>query len=293
LRGLCRFCGALCAALFAAVPAAVESAEPVAAKAPGFQLAKPFRPGVQLSQYRVSEKLDGVRALWDGEKLVSRGGRRFAAPDWFTRGFPAQPLDGELWAGRGGFERTASIVARKAPHPGWRELRFMAFDLPDPSQPFDERLAALQRVVEASDAKHLDWVRRRQFADNAALMKWLDEVVAAGGEGLMLQRGDAGYRSGRSDALLKLKKFDDAEARVIAHHPGRGRLAGMLGAIEVETPAGLRFRIGSGFSDAERRAPPPIGSTITYRHHGLTGNGIPRFPTFWRIRKDEPPQPPD
>jgi ATP-dependent DNA ligase len=113
-------------------------------------------------------------------------------------------------------------------------------------------------------------------------------VVAAGGEGLMLHGGDAPYSAGRSDDLLKLKRFNDAEARVVAHNPGKGRLQGMLDSLTVETPDGTRFRVGTGFTDAQRRHPPPIGSTITYRYQGVTRNGKPRFPVFWRVRADEP-----
>lgn len=105
----------------------------------------------------------------------------------------------------------------------------------------------------------------------------------------MLRRDDAPYRSGRSDDLLKLKSFEDAEARVIGHLPGRGKYAGQTGALLVETPSGQRFRLGSGLPDALRRAPPPIGSVVTYRHNGTHASGLPRFARFWRVRADQPP----
>ena len=66
---------------------------------PGLSLANTFRDDVDLGEYWVSEKLDGVRAFWDGETLVSRRGNPFVAPPWFVEGFPAAPLDGELWMG--------------------------------------------------------------------------------------------------------------------------------------------------------------------------------------------------
>jgi DNA ligase-1 len=102
----------------------------------------------------------------------------------------------------------------------------------------------------------------------------------------MLHRGASRYASGRSDDLLKLKPYLDAEARVVAHLPGKGKYRGLMGALLVESTQGGRFRIGTGFSDAERVDPPPIGAQITYRYHGFTDAGIPRFPSFLRVREE-------
>jgi len=102
----------------------------------------------------------------------------------------------------------------------------------------------------------------------------------------MLHRADASYLTGRSDVLLKLKPWEDTEARVVAYMPGKGRHTGRLGALLVEQPDGRRFRIGTGFSDAQREAPPAIGATITYRFRALTASGLPRFPSFLRVRDD-------
>jgi DNA ligase-1 len=111
-------------------------------------------------------------------------------------------------------------------------------------------------------------------------------VVRAGGEGLMLHRADAPYLTGRSDALLKLKPWQDAEAVLIGYTPGKGKFLGMTGALKMESPDGKRFSIGSGLSDALRRQPPPIGTRITYRYQHLTKSGVPRFPRYLRVRED-------
>ena len=97
---------------------------------------------------------------------------------------------------------------------------------------------------------------------------------------------DAPYSTGRSDVLLKLKAARDAEATVVAHLPGKGKYQGLLGALEVKTPSGVLFKLGSGLSDAERRAPPPIGAQVTYTYRDLTKNGVPRFATFVRVRTE-------
>ena len=274
--------------LVAFLMAACCTAPALAETGPTLLLAEKYSQDIDLGAYWVSEKLDGVRAFWDGERLISRGGNIFAAPSWFTADFPAVPLDGELWVGRGQFEKTVSIVSRHAPHDGWRQVRYMVFDLPKDPGTFDERLHNLRAAVGASSSEFLAVVPQIKVPSHKALLERLDAVVANGGEGLMLHRGDSRYRGGRSADLLKLKKFDDAEGVVIDHNPGRGRLEGLMGSVTIRTEQGVVVKVGSGFSDAERRNPPPIGTTITFRHQGFTASGKPRFPVFWRIRSDEP-----
>ena len=256
-------------------------------QAPSLLLANPYRDGIDLARYWVSEKLDGVRARWDGETLVSRGGNRFNAPVWFTKGFPRVPLDGELWMGRGTFERLSGAVRRQTPDEAeWRTIRFMVFDLPASPAPFDERLQRLRVMFETMESPRIALVEQFRVADHDALMEALNRVVDGGGEGLMLHRGSSLYTAGRTGDLLKVKRYDDAEAVVVRHLPGKGRLAGMLGALLVEMPDGRRFRLGTGFSDEERRKPPPPGTTVTYRYLGKTRTGLPRFASFLRIRNE-------
>lgn len=257
---------------------------------PPVMLANVYRSDTPLADYLVSEKLDGARGYWDGEKLLTRGGERIEAPGWFTAGWPDFPLDGELWVGRGKFASAVSIVRQKTPDDAaWRTLRFMVFDLPAHPGTFAERNEALKPLLAGLG---LPWVRQvEQFkaANRAELRVAFDRVVKNGGEGLMLHRVASHYQAGRSDDLLKLKPYLDAEAKVIAHLPGKGKHKGVLGALLVETAAGLRFRIGTGFSDVERRNPPAPGSWVTYRHIGLNeGSGIPRFASFMRVREDMP-----
>lgn len=261
------------------LPAQVFAAAPV-------MLANTYRPGIALHDYWISEKLDGVRAYWDGSRLFTRAGNRINTPEWFTAGWPSQPLDGELWAGRGRFDQASSTVRQHVPDDtAWRQLHFMVFDLPAHPGVFTQRLQALQKILQQKDLQQVKLVKQFQVADEKALMRLLDATVKAGGEGVMLHRGQSLYRAERNDDLLKLKQHDDAEARVIAHLPGKGKYTGMTGALLVETPEGLRFRLGSGLSDAERRLPPALGSMVTYRYQGLHASGTPRFATFLRVRE--------
>ena len=257
-------------------------------QAPSLLLANTYREGIDLDQYWVSEKLDGVRARWDGETLTSRNGNRFNAPPWFTRGFPHVPLDGELWMGRGTFERLSGAVRRRTPDDAqWRGIRYMVFDLPSSPATFDERLKRLQEIFAGVESPHIALVEQFRVASRDALMETLARMVAGGAEGLMLHKGSSIYLAGRTDDLLKLKPYEDAEAVVVAHLPGKGKLAGMLGALLVEMPDGRRFRLGSGFSLQERREPPRLGATVTYKHFGKTGSGLPRFASFLRIRDEQ------
>lgn len=279
--------------LFARLGAAVVAvALPFAAHAgpaPALMLAGVYRPGVALEAYWLSEKYDGLRAYWDGQRLLTRGGDTIIAPAWFTAGWPALPMDGELWAGRGGFEVALSTVRQQTPDDAaWRRIRFMVFDLPAHAGPFTERIAAYHQLVRELQQPWVQAVPQERVASHAALMARLDRTVKDGGEGLMLHRGDAPYRALRGDDLLKVKTHEDAEARVIGHLPGQGRHAGRMGALQVETPQGLRFRLGTGFTDAQREHPPALGEWVTYRFRGLNASGVPRFASFVRVRPDAP-----
>ena len=265
-------------------------AEPVA---PALMLANVYHPGIDLAAYWLSEKYDGVRGYWDGKRLFTRGGEQVHPPAWFTAGWPAEPMDGELWAGRGRFEFTVSTVRKQEPEDqAWRQVHFMVFDLPAHPGVFSDRISAYTQLLKALNRPWVQPVRQEPINSHAQLMQRLDQLVRAGGEGLMLHRGEALYRAQRSDDLLKVKTHDDAEARVIAHVKGQGKYAGVLGALQVRTADGLHFRIGSGLSDAQRRDPPPVGSWITYRYRGLHGSGLPRFATFVRVRADMEPNTP-
>ena len=257
-----------------------------AADAPALLLAQQAPASIDPAGWLVSEKLDGVRAFWDGQQLRFRSGATIAAPAWFTRRLPALPLDGELWLGRGSFQALSGIVRRAAPDSaGWQALRYMLFELPGGEGGFAARAARLRELARDSGWAQLAAVEQSRQPSAQALQQRLATTVAAGGEGLMLHRADAPYHSGRSPALLKLKPLQDAEAQVIGHVAGRGKHAGRLGALRVRSEGGIEFLLGTGFSDAEREAPPPQGSWVTFSYRGLTADGVPRFASFVRVRE--------
>lgn len=257
----------------------------LATEPPPLLLAERYRDSVDVSRYWVSEKLDGVRAVWDGKTLRFRSGNPVPAPRWFVEALPRQPLDGELWLGRGSFDQLSATVRRQSPDDSeWRRVRYMIFELPNASGSFTERSEQIRAVTAAAKLPWLQAVAQFRVADAAALQGKLRDVVRQGGEGLMLHRDDAAYQVGRSDALLKLTPWLDAEARVVAHLPGKGKYAGKLGALRMEMPDGRRFALGSGLSDDLRCNPPPLGTLVTYRYRELTPQGMPRFPRYLRLR---------
>jgi DNA ligase-1 len=251
------------------------------------QLARLYHDDIVIKDYYVSEKLDGIRGRWNGSALITRSGNIINAPTWFIKNFPQQTMEGELWLARNSFAKTASIILRKTPNEDWRNIKFMLFDLPEHKGTFSQRLIELRLLVDVIASPYLQVIPQFKLANKSELMQKLDELVEQGAEGLMLNHHNAYYQDGRSASLLKLKKHQDAEARVIEHIPGKGKYKNMLGSLLVELDSGLQFKIGSGFSDLQRQEPPQINTVITFKYYGLTARGIPRFASFLRVKPVE------
>ena len=233
----------------------------------------------------MSEKLDGVRAYWTGEEFVSRLGNRYLAPDWFTEGLPSHPLDGELWIGRGHFQKTVSVVRRAKGGELWREVRYLVFDAPEQGGHFEARHEHLSELL-AAQAPFAEAVAHERCEGPDHLQEELARIEELGGEGLMLRQPKSPYEVGRSWTLLKVKSFCDAEAKVVGYTAGKGKHKGKTGALCLVTPEGIEFSVGTGLSEKERLDPPAIGSIVTYRFQELTNKGVPRFPTYVGERAD-------
>jgi len=250
--------------------------------------ASEWHPQLDPSLYLVSEKLDGVRAIWDGAALRFRSGRPITAPAWFLAGLPAQALDGELWLERKRFDRLSGTVRKTNPVDAeWRALRYMVFDAPVPDAPFEARVQRLQTALQRANQPWLVALEQTRLATLAGLQTRLQQIAALGGEGLVLHRLDAPWQPGRSDAVRKLKLQPDEEARVVSHIAGKGKFEGQMGALLLEMPSGQRFALGTGFSAADRAHPPSIGAQVTYRYRDRTPQGIPKFASYLRVRAAE------
>ncbi len=241
----------------------------------------------EVAGWLMSEKLDGVRGYWDGKQLLSKQGNPFQPPQAFIRDLPPFALEGEIWGGRGRFEETVAIVKHQNPDQRWLTLKFAVFDVPKATGNFTSRLDIAQKWFKQHPSAYSFIIPQLPVRDRLQLKQELRRIEKLGGEGLIVRAPGALYSSGRSPKILKVKSFQDAEAKVVAHLPGKGKNLGKLGALLVEMADGTRFKIGSGFSSTERESPPAIGTIITFKYYGKFRSGVPRFASFLRVRADQ------
>lgn len=238
-----------------------------------------------LSGYFISEKLDGVRGIWDGRELKSRNGYKFSYPGEFIKCFPNFDLDGELFTKRGDFENISSITSQMNPNDGWKEIKFYIFDIPKMDANFSTKYKKMLEI--SKNCKNIEVIKQTIAKDNDEVFEFLDEIIKGGGEGVVARSPDLIYEDKRSDKILKLKKFKDSECEVIAINKGNGKYKNMMGSLTCkDLNTGEIFKIGSGFSNEIRKNPPKIGEIITYKFQNLTNNNKPRFPVFLRVRSD-------
>ncbi len=249
-------------------------------------LANSYEKGLDIDAYWASEKLDGIRAYWTGTELLTRKGHTIVAPDWFIESLPKHAIDGELWAGRGGFQHVARTVLDSQPDDKqWADIRFMMFDLPQSTGMFSKRYYELEAIVNQLNQPHLKLVEHYPISTEEALLKALEDISSQNGEGLMLRKIAEEYRPGRSDDLIKVKKHQDDEAIIVGYTDGKGKFQGMVGALILRMPNGKEFKIGSGLSLAVRENPPVLGAQVTYRYNGFTDSGIPKFARYIAVRE--------
>lgn len=256
------------------------------ARAAELMLPQVYARQVDVGGWLLSEKLDGVRGYWDGRQLLSKNGNLFYPPAEFIQNLPPFALEGELWGGRNRFEQIVAIVKKQRPHDGWMQLKFAVFDVPQAPGGFTARIEKARAWFAGHPSAYAFVIPQLPVRDHTHLQQELQRIEALGGEGVIVRKPHALYAAGRSAEILKVKNYQDAEATVVAHLPGKGRNAGRLGALLVALEDGTRFKIGTGFSDAERQAPPPLGALVTFKFYGKYQSGIPKFPSFLRLRRD-------
>jgi DNA ligase-1 len=260
-------------------------------------LAKNWEPGMDPTGWWHSEKLDGVRSVWNKRDLVSRNNNVFTAPEWFYNYLPSNnSLDGELFTKRQNFQKTVGYVKKKVPiESEWRQIKYMVFDLPEDKSPFEVRYEKLKGIIEHScDGDPncpLVLVNQVKIKDNSHLLDLHKNIVKQGAEGSMLRKPGSLYEQKRSSTLLKLKDFDDDDAIVDGFDLGTGKYKSMMGNLNVHwvKDPRIRFNIGSGFTDEQRRNATklfPVGTKIRVQYNGTTDVGLPRFPIFMGIHID-------
>ena len=256
------------------------------AEKPNLLLLKSYKDGLHVDGWLMSEKLDGVRAYWDGEKLISRAGNEFKAPLWFTKDFPPFAIDGELWSKRGDFDNISGIVRTQTPNKQWRQLTYNIFEVPHQNGGLLSRLSVLEEYLNKYPSHYIKILKQSTCKDEKHLKTFLKDVETKGGEGIVIRDRDVPYINKRTSKALKVKSFEDAECEIIGFKSGKGKYEGKVGSFTCKQKNGQIISIGSGLSDDLRKKSPAIGTNITFKYNGLTKNGKPRFPVYLRVRED-------
>ncbi|MDQ7083790.1 MAG: DNA ligase [Sulfurovum sp.] len=251
------------------------------AQKPNLLLLKTYKDQ-NISGWVMSEKLDGVRAYWDGKQLLTRGGKIIHAPAWFTKDYPPFAIDGELWTKREDFENIISIVRDKVPSEDWKQIKHTIFEVPEAKGDLFERLSK----VKPYENKVIHILPQIYVKNTKHLETFHNALDKKGAEGVVVRDPKMPYIDKRTSRALKVKYFKDAECEVIGHTQGKGKYQGMLGALKCRLDNGIIFKIGTGLSDDERKKPPKVGSRVTFKYQNMTKYGKPRFPVYLRVRKD-------
>jgi DNA ligase-1 len=237
-----------------------------------------YNKDINVTSWYMSEKLDGVRAYWDGENLTSRNGKIFNAPSFFTKDFPKHQLDGELWSKRGDFSNISSIVNKKDPHNGWENLTYNIFEVPD------AKGNLLQRLKNVKTSKYIKIILQIKVKNKKHLYEFLKSIEEKGGEGVVVRDGKLNYYTGRDNNALKVKNYTDAECKIVSYNKGSKKYRNVVGSLSCKMNNNQIIKIGSGLNDEQRKNPPKIGAIITFKYYGLTSKGNPRFPVFLHER---------
>ena len=252
----------------------------LSAQKPDLLLLKVYKDQ-NISGWVMSEKLDGVRAYWDGVHLISRGGKTIHAPTWFTKNYPSFAIDGELWSKRGDFDFISGAVREKYPDDTkWRQITHNIFEVPNSKGTLFERLAKVKSYTDSI----IKLIPQYPVQNKENMLQFLKKIESKNGEGVVVRDPNAKYIAKRTSKALKVKSFLDTECRVISHNAGKGKYKGLLGSITCKMDNNVSFKIGSGFTKEERENPPKIGALISFKYKEFTKNAKPRFPIFLRVR---------
>lgn len=246
--------------------------------------------------YLMSEKLDGVRGIWDGKYLKTRQNYKIKTPDFFTKNFPPFTIDGELWIARNKFDEISALIRSGDSNLTlWKEVTYNIFDVPNACEEFKistctlkNRLAVLEEYLQKYPSAYIKIIPQIPVENQNNLNQFYESIIKNQGEGIVIRKNLSPYEKGRSKNAMKLKPYDDAECELVGFRKGKGKFENQVGALLCKLPNGQIIKIGSGLKDKDRKNPPKIGSIITYKFNGLTKNSLPRFPVFLRIRDENP-----
>ncbi|MDY0131529.1 MAG: DNA ligase [Desulforegulaceae bacterium] len=250
------------------------------------QKALVYQGDEKITGFYMSEKLDGIRGYWDGEKLLTRSGKLINTPKWFIENFPPFELDGELWSKRNDFEFIQSAVLKKIPTDSWEKITYNIFEVPNTKGDFSKRLEKANKWFETNPNKNVKIIPQIICTGKDHLNGFLKKIESKGGEGVILKDPSQNYHNGKIPYILKVKNFSKMEGIVIGINKGKGKYKNMMGSLKIKLDNGIIFNLGSGFSDLERANPPKINSRVVFKHYGFTKNKIPKFPSFLDLKKE-------
>lgn len=269
----------------------------------------------------MSEKFDGQRAIWDGQKFISRGSPQSEprvypyVPLWFLALMPPGiALDGEFFIGRGKFTETTGILKTKLKNEidlnkRWIDIKYQVFDTPS-NQPFEDRQELLKNIVHER-TKVWDLInlppylkkgkcpliltKQYLIKSEEQLSDYYEQLVSDEAEGVMIRAPKIEYLPKRTRLLLKLKPEEEGECIILGtgHKEGKGQFEGLLGSFHCELiergkRTGRTFYVG-GMKRSIRinyNNKDSSGTIITFKYTEMTPDGIPRFPRYKGIRED-------
>ncbi|XPV69614.1 MAG: DNA ligase [Halarcobacter sp.] len=243
-----------------------------------------YKGDENIQEWLMSEKLDGIRAYWNGKELLTRKGKKIYPPKWFIKNFPKFELDGELWSKRSDFENIQSIVMDKTPSKKWENISYNIFEVPHAKGNFKQRLQKIKQWFEKNKNPKVVIIKQIKIKNKNHLDKFLKDIISKGGEGVIIKNPLPSYESGRSANILKVKKFQDMEGEVVAINISKKTK--VLKSLVVKLKNGIKFNLGIGFSKNQRENPPKIGSIVTFKYYGFTKKGKPKFASFLHLRED-------
>lgn len=248
------------------------------------QKPKRYQGDENIQNWLMSEKLDGIRAYWDGKELLTRKGKKIYPPKYFLKNFPDFELDGELWTKRADFETIQNIVMDKKPSKDWNKITYNIFEVPNAKKDFLNRLKKAKNWFDKNPNTQIRIIKQIKIENKESLNKYLEQIISKKGEGLIIKDPNKEFHAGRSSHILKVKKSMSDEAIVIAINISKKTK--ILKSLVVKLKNGVIFNLGTGFSKKQRENPVKIGKIVTFKYYGLTKNGIPKFASFLHVRED-------
>ena len=140
--------------------------------------------------------------------------------------------------------------------------------------------------LNAHPDEHVRVIPQTVIRGRSDLDRFFCDVASRGGEGVIVKNPDKPYHTGRSAHVLKVKKARDMEGLVMGINKGKGKYEDAMGSLTLKLESGVVFKLGTGFTDAVRNKPPSVGTTVTFKYHGFSKNGVPKFASFLRVRAD-------